>query len=87
MMTMQLDNAWTLVAAMATILLGTRIHRVLPMLDRANIPPAVSAGLLMSVLLALLRWRGVEPSALLAVGVLGVLSAAAFLAGAGRTWE
>ena len=44
MMTMQLDNAWTLVAAMATILLGTRIHRVLPMLDRANIPPAVSAG-------------------------------------------
>ncbi len=42
---------------------------------------------LLLVLLALLRWRGVEPSALLAVGVLGVLSAAAFLAGAGRTWE
>ena len=59
MMIMQLDNAWTLVAAMATILLGMRIHRVLPMLDRANIPPAVSAGLLLSVLLALLRAGGI----------------------------
>ena len=59
MMIMQLDNAWTLGAAMATILLGMRIHRVLPMLDRANIPPAVSAGLLLSVLLALLRAGGI----------------------------
>lgn len=59
MTTLQLDNAWTLVAAVATILLGMRIHRACPALDRANIPPAVSAGLLLSVLLALLRAGGI----------------------------
>lgn len=59
MMTLELNHAWTLVAALATILLGVRIHRVLPALDRANIPPAVSAGLLLSVLLALARAGGI----------------------------
>ncbi len=59
MTTLELNPAWTLVAALATIVLGVRIHRLLPVLDRANIPPAVSAGLLLSVLLALARAGGV----------------------------
>jgi len=39
------------------------------------------------LLLASLRGWGVDPSGALAVGVLGVLSAAAFFAGAGKSWE
>lgn len=59
MSTFHLDSAWTLAAAVATILLGMRLHRVWPALERANIPPSVSAGLLLSVLLTLLRAGGV----------------------------
>lgn len=57
--TFHLDSAWTLAAAVATILLGMRLHRAWPALERANIPPSVSAGLLLSVLLTLLRAGGV----------------------------
>jgi len=59
MHTFHLDSAWTLAAAVATILLGMRLHRAWPALERANIPPSVSAGLLLSVLLTLLRAGGV----------------------------
>ena len=59
MHTLRLDSAWTLAAAVATILLGMRLHRAWPALERANIPPSVSAGLLLSVLLTLLRAGGV----------------------------
>lgn len=54
-MTLELDTTWTLAAALATIVLGRGLHRLLPMLERASIPPAVSAGLLISLVLALLR--------------------------------
>ena len=55
---LQLDTAWTLVAALATIIAGRQLHRLLPFLQRASIPPAVSAGLLISLLLALLQAGG-----------------------------
>ncbi|SFB94437.1 glutamate:Na+ symporter, ESS family [Polaromonas sp. OV174] len=59
MIVLELNSAWTLVAALATIMLGQGVNRVWPVLERASIPPAVSAGLLLSVLLALLRIAGV----------------------------
>jgi glutamate:Na+ symporter, ESS family len=54
-MTLELDTTWTVAAALATIIVGRGVHRLLPVLDRASIPPAVSAGLLISLGLALLR--------------------------------
>ncbi|MEN9544656.1 MAG: hypothetical protein RLZZ598_1489, partial [Pseudomonadota bacterium] len=53
MITLELDTVPTLVAALATVVLGRRLHRRLPALERASIPPAVSAGLLLSLALAL----------------------------------
>ena len=52
-MTLELDTTWTMVAALATITIGRRVHRWVPILERASIPPAVSAGLVISLLLAL----------------------------------
>ena len=54
-MTLQLNSAWTLVAALVTILIGRGLNHVLPLLARSNIPPAVSAGLLLSLALSGLR--------------------------------
>lgn len=58
-MLVELTTGWTLVAALATILLGSALNRALPLLERGNIPPAVSAGLLLSLLLSGLRAAGV----------------------------
>jgi ESS family glutamate:Na+ symporter len=57
-MTLQLNGAWTLVIALLTILLGRGLNRWIPPLERSNIPPAVSAGLLLSLLLSGLRYGG-----------------------------
>ncbi|MFN8821686.1 MAG: sodium/glutamate symporter [Betaproteobacteria bacterium] len=57
-MRIELDGIWTLLLALATIELGKWLNRRLPWLEGSNIPPAVSAGLLVSLLLALLRAHG-----------------------------
>jgi glutamate:Na+ symporter, ESS family len=57
-MTLQLTGAWTLVIALATILLGRLLNHWFPPLERSNIPPAVSAGLLLSLVLSALRAGG-----------------------------
>ena len=57
-MTLELNGAWTLVAGLATILIGRALNRALPWLDRSNIPPAVSAGLTLSLVLSGLRAAG-----------------------------
>ena len=54
----ELSGVWTLFAALVTIELGKRINRAVPWIERGNIPPAVSAGLLISLLLAALRAGG-----------------------------
>ena len=51
-MTIALNELWTGIAALATILLGARINRWVPLLGQYSIPPAVSGGLLIAVLLA-----------------------------------
>lgn len=56
--TLELNPAWTLIAALLTIELGKRLNRWLPWLERGNIPPAVSAGLLLSLLVAIARSAG-----------------------------
>jgi len=43
---MQVNELWTAVAALATILMGARITRWAPILGRYNIPPAVTGGML-----------------------------------------
>ena len=53
-MTIALNELWTGVAALATILLGVRINRWIPALAQYSIPPAVSGGLSIAVLLAVL---------------------------------
>ncbi|MBK7080504.1 MAG: hypothetical protein IPI27_14315 [Betaproteobacteria bacterium] len=53
-----LDNLATLVAALLTIGLGQRINALVPWLGRNNVPPAVSAGLVLSLALAGLRASG-----------------------------
>jgi glutamate:Na+ symporter, ESS family len=53
-MTISLNELWTGVAALATILLGVRINRWIPVLTEYSIPPAVTGGLSLAVLLALL---------------------------------
>lgn len=55
---LELSGVWTLVAALATIEIGRRINRALPWIERGNIPPAVTAGLLLSLALAVLRAQG-----------------------------
>ena len=52
-MTIELSGIWTL--ALVTIEIGKWFNRKAGWLERSNIPPAVSAGLLVSLLLALLR--------------------------------
>lgn len=57
-MAIELSGIWTLLAALVTIEAGKRLNRAVPAIARANIPPAVSAGLLASLLLAALRAGG-----------------------------
>jgi len=57
-MTLQLTGAWTVVIALMTIMLGRGLNRWIPPLERSNIPPAVSAGLLLSMVLSGLRAGG-----------------------------
>jgi ESS family glutamate:Na+ symporter len=57
-MKLELAPVWTLIAALLAIELGKRLNRWLPWLERGNIPPAVSAGLLLSVVLAVARHAG-----------------------------
>jgi ESS family glutamate:Na+ symporter len=58
-MKVELAGVWTLLAALVTIEIGKRINRVFPLIERGNIPPAVTAGLLLSLVLAGLRAKGV----------------------------
>lgn len=51
-MTVALNELWTGVAALATILLGVRINRWVPVFGEYSIPPAVTGGLLVAILLA-----------------------------------
>ena len=53
-MTIALNELWTGIAALATILLGVRLNRWVPVLTQYSIPPAVSGGLSIAVLLAVL---------------------------------
>ena len=53
-MTITLNELWTGVAALATILLGVRINRWVPVLAAYSIPPAVTGGLLIAILLAVI---------------------------------
>jgi ESS family glutamate:Na+ symporter len=57
-MTLLLNPVWTLVAALLAIQLGKRINAKVAWLERGNIPPAVSAGLFVSLVLAILRGNG-----------------------------
>ena len=57
-MTLQLNPVWTLVAALLAIQLGKRINAKIVWLERGNIPPAVTAGLFVSLILAILRGNG-----------------------------
>ena len=57
-MKIELSGIWTLVLALIAIELGKRLNKGLPWLERGNIPPAVSAGLVLSLLLAGLRAGG-----------------------------
>src|SRR6185295_3797103 len=57
-MTVQLDPIWTLVAALLAIQLGKRINAKIVWLERGNIPPAVTAGLFVSLVLPILRGTG-----------------------------
>jgi ESS family glutamate:Na+ symporter len=54
----ELDGSWTLLVALATIAIGQRLNRFAGWLERGHIPPAVSAGLLLSLLFALARQLG-----------------------------
>jgi ESS family glutamate:Na+ symporter len=53
-MTIALNELWTGIAALATILLGVRINRRVPVLAEYSIPPAVTGGLLIAILLAVI---------------------------------
>lgn len=57
-MTFTPDNAITLAAAIATIAFGMAVNRALPALERANIPPAVTGGLIVAVVLEILQRAG-----------------------------
>jgi ESS family glutamate:Na+ symporter len=52
-MTFALSELWTGIAALATILFGMRLNRWVPAFARYSIPPAVTGGLTVAVLLAL----------------------------------
>jgi len=53
-MTIALSELWTGVAALMTILLGVRINQWVPVFSRYSIPPAVTGGLLVAIVLAVL---------------------------------
>jgi glutamate:Na+ symporter, ESS family len=53
-MTIALSELWTGVAALMTILLGVRINQWVPLFGRYSIPPAVTGGLLIAIVLAVL---------------------------------
>lgn len=60
-MTIQVNELWTAIAALATILMGASITRRVPLLARYNIPPAVTGGLIVALVLGVLSaWRGVQ---------------------------
>jgi glutamate:Na+ symporter, ESS family len=60
-MTIELNEQWTGIAALLTILLGVRINRAVPVFSAYSIPPAVTGGLLIALLLAIagptLQWK------------------------------
>ena len=60
-MTIELNEQWTGVAALLTILLGIRINRAVPLFATYSIPPAVTGGLSIALLLAVagmtLQWK------------------------------
>lgn len=58
MTAVELDGPWTLLLALATIAIGQRLNRFAGWLERGHIPPAVSAGLALSLLFALARHLG-----------------------------
>lgn len=78
-MTVALYELWTGIAVPVTILLGVRINRWVPVLAEYSIPPAVTGGLLIAILLAVavlaqvmltvlvrsisLHWSGCRPDA------------------------
>jgi len=49
------DNPLTLAAAIATIAFGMWVNRMAPVLERANIPPAVTGGLIVAIALEILE--------------------------------
>jgi glutamate:Na+ symporter, ESS family len=53
-----LNELWTLVVALLTIALGTRVIARVPVLARYSIPPAVVGGFLVAVLLLVLQQLG-----------------------------
>lgn len=57
-MELELNRVWTIVIALACIEIGKRLNRQFIWLEKGNIPPAVSAGLLISLVLAGLRHFG-----------------------------
>jgi ESS family glutamate:Na+ symporter len=54
-MTVTLNELWTGVAALATILFGVRVNRRIPLFSQYSIPPAVTGGLTIAIVLALVR--------------------------------
>jgi glutamate:Na+ symporter, ESS family len=58
MQALALNELWTLLAALLTIVLGTRVIGRVPVLARYSIPPAVVGGFLVAVLLMALQLAG-----------------------------
>lgn len=60
-MTIELNEQWIGVAALLTILLGMRINRAVQVFTTYSVPPAVTGGLLIALLLAVagatLQWK------------------------------
>src|SRR5512147_1652909 len=54
----ELNPVWTLLLALVTIEFGKRLNKLVVWLDRGNIPPAVSAGLVLSLAFAVARHFG-----------------------------
>ncbi|HTN49799.1 MAG TPA: sodium/glutamate symporter [Burkholderiaceae bacterium] len=54
-MTIALNELWTGIAALATILFGVRLNRRVSVFARYSIPPAVTGGLLIAITLAVLH--------------------------------
>jgi ESS family glutamate:Na+ symporter len=57
-MTVHLNVVWTIIAALFAIQLGRRLNRLFVWFERASVPPSVTAGLLLSLILAGLRAEG-----------------------------